>query len=90
MLPQDLVAAIRWFPVVFLIHDADADADDILTVEAWMRAHAPRLRQRFGHRRAVAAVLDRMAATTTARFATIVACLFVAVCAASYLALRGG
>ncbi|HEY8416023.1 MAG TPA: HXXEE domain-containing protein [Thermaerobacter sp.] len=73
--------------MVLLIHDAE----EILTVEAWMRAHAPpRLRQRFGHRRAVAAVLDRMAATTTARFATIVACLFVAVCAASYLALRGG
>lgn len=85
MPPHDLVTVIRWFPLVFLVHDAE----EILTVQPWMQANHRRLRQRFGHRRVVAAILERMASITTARFATIVACLFVAACAASYLALTG-
>lgn len=81
--------SIQWiiwlFPVVFLIHDGE----EILTVERWLKANHEALAERLGGLRWGARVLKQAEMYTTAGFSTIVVCLFVGICAASYLAAQG-
>lgn len=80
------IEAVFWlFPVAFLIHDLE----EILTVERWIKTNKEALRKRLGGRRFAHMILRRAEETTTARFSTIVACLFLAICAASYAAVSG-
>ncbi len=73
------------FPLVFLIHDAE----EILLVERWLARHGPVLIQRFGRYRLARIILERAQGTTTARFSTMVAAIFIGVCTASYLGAKG-